>query len=120
MSTGTGKSTYVKGILLGLPALVVAFFMPTGSTFIAGLAAVGMVFLVFGFLAGWVAPSGGWRAGAAVSVPLVLLLLLSVAFAGEFRAFLVHDAPVLVTAIAFGAVGGVLGAKVKVRRNRVV
>lgn len=121
MSTTTTRSVYVKGILLGIPALVIAAILtPTTDATVVAVTQTGAIFLLFGFITGLVAPSGRWRGGAAVAVPLALLLLISVGFAGQVRSFLVHDAPILLAALVFGALGGVLGAKVRERKARAV
>ena len=121
MGETTSKLAYVIGILLGIPALIVALrTTPSGGGVVTTLAQTSAVFLLFGGLAGLFAPAGRWRGGVAVAFPLVLLVLLSVAFAGHLRAFLVHDAPVLAAALVFGAVGGLLGAMVRSRKARAV
>ena len=57
---------------------------------------------------GWPRPSWAW--GVWVAMPLVLLILLSVAFAGQFGAFLRHDLVPLIAVLGGGLAGGGVGA----------
>lgn len=74
-----------------------------GSYFTAALA-LGIV---------WPRPSWAW--GIWLSLPFAGLLLVSLGFAGEFNAFIRHDAAPLLGAVAGGMSGGTVGKLVKGR-----
>ncbi len=120
MNMAMPRSVYVTGILLGIPALVIAAILTPLDSLVVALVTTGMIFVVFGFIAGVIAPTGRWRSGATVAVPLILLLLLSVAFVGQGRSFLVHDALIPITALVFGAIGGALGGKLRRQKANAV
>ncbi len=114
MTQPTARSVYVIGILVGLPALLVAAALtPKTGQILVAAGQTALIFAVFGLIAALIRPTGGWRGGVVVAVPLGVMLLLSAAFAGQFRAFVVHDAPILGAVVVGGAIGGLIGARLR-------
>lgn len=78
--------------------------------------AAGIVFLTAGLIAGYLSPEKSWRWGLWICGPLLLLLLLSLAFSGNGSAFLQKDVPLLLVSIPAACLGGFAGSRIK--RNR--
>ncbi len=77
---------------------------------------VGIVLFIVGLILGFVWPEKSWRWGVWICVPIILLVGLSVLFAGNVDAFLKKDLPVMLVAFVASCVGGFLGARFKQRK----
>ena len=64
MTQPAARSVYVIGILVGIPALLVAAVLTptTGPTLVAA-AQTALIFVLFGLVAGFIRPTEGWRGG---------------------------------------------------------
>jgi hypothetical protein len=119
MSEAVPKSVYIVGSLIGIPALILAMTLVPGfDSAIVSALQLGAMFAVFGLTAGLVRPAGRWHWGVALAIPLILFLGMSVAFAGQLQAFLIHDAPLVLGVLAGGTLGGQLGSWLRRRGRR--
>lgn len=106
----------VIAVLIGLGALLFgSSFTGLTSGVIGTTLPLFALYFVAGSIMGVIWPGPSWVWGVWVALPLVSLILLSVAFAGQFEAFLRHDLVPLVAAIGGGLAGGVIGATVRGR-----
>ena len=74
------------------------------------------VLLLTGSLLGFVWPEKSWRWGVWICGPIILLVGLSVLFAGNVDTFLKKDLPVMLVAFVASCIGGFLGARAKQRK----
>lgn len=100
---------YILAIISSLPALV---FVGMGPMFIS----VFIIFLLLGSLFGFLWPNESWRWGLWIAGPWVVLLGLSVLFAGQLDSFLKNDLPVLLLATTAACSGSFVSAWYKGKR----
>lgn len=110
MNTKPPKYAYIAAIILGL----VAFFIPATEPFSVTLA---IVFLIAGGLFGFLWPIETWRWGLWIAGPMVVLLGLSVLFAGQLDVFLKKDLPPLLISMIAACLGSFISAWFKIRQN---
>ena len=79
-------------------------------------AVVGIVFLAIGLVFGLAWPWKSWRWGLWICAPLVILLMLSVAFAGNVTAFLKYDLSIVLISLPAACLGSFIGAWLRKRR----
>ena len=77
-----------------------------------------VAYLAAAFVMGLRWPERSWVWGVWIALPMVLLIFSSVAFAGQFGAFLRHDLVPMIAALAGGLAGGAVGAGVRTRFSR--
>jgi hypothetical protein len=77
-----------------------------------------VVYLAAGFVMGLIWPGPSWIWGVWISLPMVLLILVSVAFTGQLGAFLRHDLLPMTAALAGGLGGGAAGAFARMNFSR--
>jgi len=78
----------------------------------------GTLFLTAGLIAGYLSPERSWRWGLWICGPLLVLLLISIAFSGNINAFLEKDLPLVLVSITAACIGGFAGARIKKKRLR--
>ncbi len=78
----------------------------------------GIIFLAAGLIAGYLWPQQFWRWGLWICGPLLLLLLLSVAFAGNVTTFMEQDMPLVLLGFVATCTGGFAGARLKKKRQQ--
>lgn len=105
---------YIVGVFLGL----VAAFAPAGlglhsSPFAVALLISAAIFGVAGLILGLVWPGGGWRWGAWVVLPGLLLVTLGVLTSGEWESFLGDDLPYIVAGLIAASLGAYVGARIR-------
>ncbi len=76
----------------------------------------GIVFLIVGLIFGFAWPKKSWRWGLWICSPMIILIGLSVVFAGNLTAFLKQDLPIILIGLIAGCSGGFMGAWLKKRR----
>jgi hypothetical protein len=74
---------------------------------------IGIFYLSSGILFGFLWPTMQWRWGLWISGPMVLLLGLSLIFAGFFDSFLKNDLPILITGVVAACAGAWAGTLLK-------
>ena len=77
-----------------------------------------LIYLVGGGLFGFLSPKESWRWGLWIVGPMVVLLVLSVGFAGQLEMFLKKDLPILLLALISACLGSFLLAKFKHSRTK--
>ena len=77
-----------------------------------------VAYLAAAFIMGLIWPERSWVWGVWVTLPMVLLILSSVAFAGQVGAFLRHDLVPMIAALAGGLGGGAAGAFARTKFSR--
>ena len=95
------KFPYILAIILGLTVA----FIPEMKPFPVIL---GLIYFFGGSLLGFLWPKVSWRWGIWIAGPMIVLIGLSVLFAGQFEIFLKKDLPVLLLAIISACSGSFL------------
>jgi O-antigen/teichoic acid export membrane protein len=111
--------TGILAVIVGMPVFWWAIRLagPTGGWLVSASVFFALYFIVagvFGFL--WPKPSWAW--GVWILLPFALLMLLSVGFSGELKAFAAHDLAPLVAAIMGSLAGGEVGSLARKRSGR--
>ncbi len=118
MGNRVPRFVYFGGAVLGIPALVVSLWLiPIAWSTPAKSVATGAVFGLFALIAGFLLPVGSWRWGLALVIPMIVLLGVSVGFAGYLGVFLSKDVPVLLGAAIGGCLGGYVGGALQSARK---
>ena len=115
--------TYPVALMLGVGALV-AISLVSGSLRevapIIGVAVNALAALVvlgaLGYLLGTIWPATGWRIGLMAAFPMILVLAISVAFAGYFVRFLQKDMPVLAAGVLGACFAAAWSSRIAARR----
>ncbi len=110
MSNKSPKYPYILAIIFGF----VFFFIPYTEPYPTTLA---IVLLFGGCLFGFLWPKVSWRWGLWIAGPMVVLLGLSVLFAGQLDIFLKKDLPILLLTITPACLGGFIFAWFKRRQK---
>jgi len=105
------KYPYILAIILGL----IVSFIPEMEPFPITLS---LIYLFGGSLFGFLWPKESWRWGLWIVGPTVVLLGLSVLFAGQLEMFLKKDLPILLLAIISTCLGSFLLAWFKHSRTK--
>lgn len=79
---------------------------------------IGIIYFICGSLFGFLWPKESWRWGIWIIGPMIVLIGLSVLFAGEVEMFLKKDLPVLLIAIICTCLGSLLFAWFKNGRTK--
>jgi len=98
--------------LLGIGAVVVyvKFMPPLDVSLVNGLVTCALIYFIFGFMAGFIVPHFGWRAGILIAAPFWLVILFSMLFAGIWTPKIItQDIPVLLTVAASASASASLG-----------
>lgn len=103
MRPKTPKYAYILAILIGLFALF--FAAPHGFALIPAV-----VFLISGLTFGFIWPLKSWKWGLWLAGPLILLITLSVLFAGRLDAFFKYDLPIILLAVSMACLGSFTSA----------
>ena len=105
-------------VLVGVAAVAVGTsIIGSSNPLIADLSLFALYFAAAGAM-GLLWPGASWRWGFWIAMPLVLLILLSVAFSGQLGAFLRHDLIPVIAAVAGGFTGGAAGASAREKFSR--
>ncbi len=105
------KYPFILAIILGLTIP----FIPEIEPFPIIL---GLIYFFGGSLFGFLWPKESWRWGIWIAGPMIVLLGLSVLFAGQFEIFLKKDLPILLLAIISACFGSFLLAWLKNGRTK--
>jgi len=105
------KYSYILAIILGLAIP----FIPEMEPFPIIL---GLIYFICGSLFGFLWPKESWRWGIWITGPMIVLIVLSVLFAGQVEMFLKKDLPILLIAIISTCLGSFLLARFKNRRTK--
>ncbi len=100
---------YLLAVILGLAIP----FIPEMEPFPIIL---GIIYFVCGSLFGFVWPKVSWRWGIWFTGPMIVLLLLSVLFAGQVDVFLKKDLPMFLVGLISTSLGSFIG-RYKVAHN---
>ncbi len=73
----------------------------------------GIIFLIVGLIFGFKWPKRSWTWGLWIFSPLIVLLGLSVLFAGNITAFLKNDLPIVLVGLLTACIGSFIGARLK-------
>jgi len=76
-----------------------------------------MVYLILGGIFGFLWPYLSWRWGLWIAGPMLVLLSLSVLFAGQLDVFFKKDLPLLLLGIIAACVGSYITSWYKKRQN---
>jgi hypothetical protein len=107
------KLPYILAIVLGLT--VPFIFTPEMKLFPIIL---GLIYFLGGSLFGFLWPKESWRWGIWIVGPIIVLIGLSVLFAGGLEIFLKKDLPMLILAIIAACLGSFLLARFKLSRAK--
>ena len=105
------KNPHILAIILGL----VTPFIPEIKPFPIIL---GIIYFICGSLFGYLWPKESWRWGIWITGPMIVLIMLSVLFAGQVEMFLKKDLPLLLLAIISTCLGSFLLARFKNGRTK--
>lgn len=106
------KYPYILAVILGL----IVPFIPEMEPYPIPLC---LIYFVGGSLIGFLSPKESWRWGLWIVGPMIILLVLSVAFAGQLEMFLKKDLPILLLTLISACLGSFLLAKFKHSRTKV-
>lgn len=95
------KYPYILAIITGLTVP----FIPAMEHF---LFILGLIYFFGGSLFGFLWPKESWRWGIWIVGPMIVLIGLSVLFAGKLEMFLKKDLPILLVAIISACLGSFL------------
>jgi hypothetical protein len=105
------KYPYILAIITGLTVP----FIPEMKPF---LFIHGLIYFFGGSLFGFLWPKESWRWGIWITGPMIVLIMLSVLFAGQVGMFLKKDLPILLLAIISTCLGSFLLARFKNKRTK--
>ena len=105
------KYPYILAIILGLAVR----FIPEIEPFPIIL---GIIYFICGSLFGFLWPKESWLWGIWITGPMIVLMGLSVLFAGQLEVFLKKDLPILLLAIISTCLGSFLLSSFKNRRTK--
>jgi hypothetical protein len=106
------KYPFILAIILGLTIPFISEIEPFPII-------LGLIYLLGGSLFGFLWPKESWRWGIWIAGPMVVLIGLSVLFAGQLEMFLKKDLPILLLAISSACLGSFLLAWFKHSRIKV-
>jgi hypothetical protein len=113
MITMNSKYAYTLAVVLGLTIP----FIPEMKPFPIIL---GIIYLFGGSLFGFLWPKESWRWGVWIVGPIIVLMGLSVLFAGQLDIFLNKDLPILLFSMICACSGSLLLARFKNSRIKVI
>ena len=105
------KYPYIPAIILGLTVPFIPEIEPFPIT-------LGLIYLFGGSLFGFLWPKESWRWGIWIVGPMMVLIGLSVLFAGQLDIFFKKDLPILLLAIIAACLGSFLLARFKHNRAK--
>jgi fucose permease len=107
--------SYLIVFILGILALILAltlsslFDMMVSEGVVITLVIFVVVYGITGLAAGVLWPCTSWKWGLLLALPLMLVLFLSLSFAGQFMIFLKKDLPLVVSSLLFSCLGAYIG-----------
>lgn len=104
------KYPYILAIILGLIVLII----PDIKSFPIIL---GLIYFLSGSLFGFLWPKESWRWGIWIVGPIIVLIGLSILFAGQLDAFLQKDLPMILLALIATCLGSFLSSRFKNSRT---
>lgn len=118
MRQRTPTYAYAVVLIVGIPAMTVAdALQPPEASVLLRASIAGAVYAILGSVTGFVWPLPSWRWGLWMAAPVLVLVGLSVAFAGYVGIFLSKDLPLLVAVVFGGSLGAVLGGRLRTWRQ---
>ena len=106
------KYPYIFAIFVGITIP----FIPELSPFPLIL---GLIYFLCGSVFGFLWPVNSWRWGIWIAGPAIVLIGLSVLFAGYVEMFLKKDLPILLVAIISSCLGSLIFSRIKLSRTKV-
>ena len=107
------KYPYILAVVLGLAVPII----PEIKAFPIIL---GLVYFSIGSLFGFLWPKESWRWGLWITGPMIVLVALSVLFAGQLDVFLKKDLPLLLLGFISTSLGSLLSAWIKNNRKKAI
>jgi len=99
-------------------AIILGLAMPFISEMEPFPIILGILYFICGSLFGYFWPKESWQWGIWITGPMIVLILLSVLFAGQVEIFLKKDFPILLLAIISSCLGSFLLAGFKNKRTK--
>ena len=114
MNAQSLRDAYVITLGLGILAVFVSLKMTSAEmSLLKSIFINAAIYLFFGVVVGLLWPMGSWRLGLWLSTPIVVLLVLSLLFAGYGDVFLRKDLPVLIPIVTTACLGGIIGSRLR-------
>ena len=104
------KYAYILGVIFGLLAFVFPAMFPISFPL-----ALAIVYLILGGIFGFIWPKESWRWGLWIVGPMIVLLSLSVLFAGQMDVFFKKDLPLLLLGLTAASLGSYISSWYKRR-----
>jgi len=114
MSEQSPRYAYVITLALGILAVFVSMKMTSVEmSLLKSIFLNAAIYLFIGIVVGLLWPMGSWRLGVWLSIPIVILMVLSLFFAGYVDVFLRKDLPVLIPIVTTACLGGIVGSRLR-------
>ena len=114
MSEQSPRYAYVITLALGILAVFVSMKMTSVEmSLLKSIFLNAAIYLFIGIVVGLLWPMGSWRLGVWLSIPIVILMVLSLFFTGYVDVFLRKDLPVLIPIVTTACLGGIVGSRLR-------